>query len=136
MADTTTSGKTDAVKAVVGDVDRDEVHTTHDLKSEQDKDKKLDERTTKAQVEVEEPKQLATRKLNNGKTEAILEEGPAVQQFVPDDGGYNPERRFYAGPDDTKVPSAVGKNRTTPRGLPEGWKEDHLTAAGKKEFNV
>lgn len=134
MADTT-SGHGEAVKAVSGQLDPEEVRTTRDLKSEQQKDKKLDEEASKAlgdenpftaSLEGKERKQRAVRTLANGKTEALLEEAPAAPVFPPDDGGYNPERRFYAGPDNTKVPSAIGKNRTTSTPVPVGWREDEI----------
>lgn len=139
MADTTTSGRSEAVKAVTGQVDRDEIKTTGDLKSEQDKNEKLDKETTKAiggdlnphtasGFGPKERKQRAVRTLANGKTEAVLEEAPPVPSFVPDDGGYNPERRFYAGPSETKVPSAVGKNATSGDSdlIAAGWKPDQI----------
>ena len=139
MADTTTSGRSEAVKAVAGQVDRDEIKTTADLKSEQDANEKLDKETVKALggdlnphvasgFGAKERKQRAVRTLANGKTEAVLEEAPPVPSFVPDDGGYNPERRFYAGPSETKVPSAVGKNTASGDSdlIAAGWKPDQI----------
>ena len=80
MADTTTSGgRSEAVKAVVGEFADDEsVRNTGDLKSEIAKNEKLDTETSKAQTEAEDQKVLAKRTLNNGKTEAILAPAPAV----------------------------------------------------------
>ena len=135
MADTTTSGgRSEAVKAVVGEFADDEsVRNTGDLKSEIAKNEKLDTETSKAQTEADDQKVLAKRTLNNGKTEAILAPAPAVPQFLPDDGGYNPEKRWFAGPSETKVPSAVGKNEPpSVQQAGPGWNESHLTAEGKK----
>lgn len=129
MADTTTGGRSEAVKAVVGEfADDDAINNTGDLKSEIAKNDKLDNETTKAQADVEDQKVLATRTLNNGKTEAILSPAPEVQQYLPDDGGYNPEKRWFAGPADTKVPSAVGKNATSDDSdlIAAGWKPSQI----------
>lgn len=137
MADTTTGGRSEAVKAVVGEfADDDSKVNTGDLKSEIAKNEKLDRETTDALIDAEDQEVLAKRTLNIGKTEAILAPQAAVTQYLPDDGGYNPEKRWFAGPSDTKVPSAVGKNQ--PMGqvragvVGPGWDESHLTAAGRK----
>ena len=122
----------DAVKVVSGQVtaeqeiaEKPKVLTTRDLPSEMAKDAKLDEEVAQAQGEAEEREQLYVRTLANGKTEAVLAAAPPLNQFPPDDGGYNPEKRTHAGPGGTKVPSAVGKNRTTPNDVPVGWKPEH-----------
>jgi hypothetical protein len=154
VADTTTQGHAEAVKAVAGAlapetpqeqaVEDGAIVVTRDLDSEQAKDEKLDKEITKAmggtlnavdrELGGEEREQLAVRTLANGKTEALLAKPAPVPPFPPDDGGYNPEKRQFAGPAGTKVPSAVGKNTPTVAGepLPAGWKPEHVTAAGKK----
>ena len=141
MADTTTKkapgGHAGAVKAVKGDVDPEVVPTTHELPVERKKDEKLDKETGGAAApftaSIDDPKERkvrAKRTLANGKTEAVLEEAPATPVFPPDDGGYNPEKRTHAGPDGTKVPSAVGKNVTGSADNAD------LTTAGWKDRDI
>ena len=152
MADTTTQGHAEAVKAVAGQLapevleqkEPEGVRVTRDLKSEQQKDEKLDKEVLDAMggstnpsvsgpLGGEEREQRAVRTLANGKTEALLEKAPVLPPFPPDDGGYNPEKRTHAGPAGTKVPSAVGKNVPTVDGepIPVGWRESDFKNAKK-----
>jgi hypothetical protein len=142
MADTTTKGHKEAVEAVAGQADPDEIQTTRDLASEQAKDAKLDEEAGgvagvfTASLGSEEQEQLAVHTLENGKTEALLREPDALPTFPPDDGGYNPEKRVFAGPDGTKVPSAVGKNTPAQGDSNSPFKPSDYTKAGKEEFGI
>ena len=136
MSDTTTKGHKEAVEAVTGNADPDEIVTTRDLASQQDKDAKLDAEAGgaaapfTASLDGDEQPQVAVRTLPNGKTEALLEEAPAKPVFPPDDGGYDPEKRTFAGPEGTKVPSAVDKNQAP---QDQGrWRDADYKKASKK----